>query len=84
MTERKNMTGALFKNTKKEKDTHPDYTGQALIHGQEFWISAWLKEGASGKYFSFAFKPKENNRGTEPPKQDAFGLSDDEQDRIPF
>jgi hypothetical protein len=84
MSERKNMTGALFKNTKKETDSHPEYTGPALIHGQEFYVSAWINDGPKGKYMSLKFKPKEATRGTEPAKQDAFGLSDDEQDRIPF
>jgi len=53
-------TGSLFKNEKKDKDTHPDYTGNAMIEGREFWISAWLKTGKNGtKFFSFAFKPKD-------------------------
>ena len=38
-------TGTLFKNDRKELDTHPDYNGKALISGVEYWISAWIKVG---------------------------------------
>lgn len=59
MTERKDNSGALFKNDRKEKDTHPDFNGSALINGVEMYISGWKKEGAKGEYFSLAFKPKQ-------------------------
>lgn len=52
--------GALFKNTKKEKDTHPDYQGDAVLpDGTSVWLSAWLKTGERGKYLSVAMKVKE-------------------------
>ena len=49
-------TGALFKNDKREKDTHPHYRGDCTIHGKKFWVSAWIKEGQKGKYMSLAFR----------------------------
>jgi len=55
----KDNSGALFKNDRKEQDSHPDYNGKALISGVEYWISAWIKEGKTGKFFSFSFKPKD-------------------------
>jgi hypothetical protein len=54
-----NMSGVLFKNERKTKETHPGYQGSCEIDGVEMWISAWVKEGKNGKFFSLAFKPKD-------------------------
>jgi hypothetical protein len=62
----KENSGSLFKNEKREKDTHPHMTGTALIGGVEYWVSAWTKEGEKGRWQSLAFKPKEQPQ--EPPK----------------
>ena len=35
--------GALFKNERKEAETHADYRGSINVGGTDFWISAWLK-----------------------------------------
>lgn len=60
-------SGALFKNDRKEKETQPDYTGQALINGVDYWMDAWMKEAESGrKYMSFSFKPKEAKQAEKP------------------
>ena len=58
--EPRNNSGAIFKNERKEKDTHPDYRGNARIEGVDYEISAWVKEakGSGKKYFSLAIKPK--------------------------
>lgn len=69
------LRGVLFKNDRKQKDTHADYTGNCQIEGRKYWISAWLKEGQKGKFFSFSFKPADGppaapraNSGTAAPQ----------------
>jgi hypothetical protein len=85
-------SGSLFKNERKDKDTHPDYTGNGMIDGREYWFSAWIKKDRNGKSFmSLAFKPKEEQKpapkadpistGRLPPKQSI--MPDDDGD-IPF
>ncbi len=54
-----NMSGVLFKNDRRTKDTQPTHTGNCEIEGTEYWISAWVKEGKKGKFFSLAFKAKD-------------------------
>lgn len=84
----KDMSGNLFKNNKKEKETHPDYRGEVMINGEKLSISAWLKEGKAGKYMSLSFqtpwvKPEEKS---EPKNRDAFkaAAATDFDNDIPF
>lgn len=60
--EQKDNSGSLFKNDRKEKDTHPDYKGTVKIGGVEYWQSAWVKEVNGRKYFSQSFTPKEQTK----------------------
>lgn len=79
--EQKPNTGALFKNDKRESDTHPNAKGSALIDGVEYWISAWTNEAKSGgKYQSLKFSRKDENRAPNPGPQDEDGFDDP----IPF
>ena len=58
--EHKPNTGSIFKNDKKEKDTHADYKGSALIDGVDYWISCWINETKDGqKYLKFSFDAKD-------------------------
>ncbi|MCY1218453.1 hypothetical protein D9M72_304020 [compost metagenome] len=60
--EKRDLTGTLFKNDKREKDSHPHATGSCVIDGVEYWVSAWTKDGQKGKFQSLAFKRKEERR----------------------
>jgi hypothetical protein len=60
--EQKDNSGTLFKNDRREKDSHPHATGTALIDGVEYWISAWTKDGQKGRFQSLSFKRKEPKR----------------------
>jgi hypothetical protein len=50
--EMKDGNFSLFKNNRKEKETHPDYAGSIMINGKEHYLNAWLKDGKNGKFFS--------------------------------
>lgn len=66
-------SGALFKaDAKKKADNpkRPDYEGSAEVDGVDYWISAWIKEGKSGKFMSLSFKPKEQRRNNRAPGDD--------------
>lgn len=90
--EKKDMTGTLFKNDKREKDSHPNATGTAIIGGVEYWVSAWTKDGAKGKFQSLSFKPKEGRRDEikrdaerrEPDRNSYGDFHNDLTDEIPF
>lgn len=86
-----NLRGVLFKNDRKEKDSHPDYKGQAEVEGEEYWLSAWIKEGNKGKFMSLSFTAKDqpkNPPAREPQKQSRDqqrgNYGDQADDDIPF
>ena len=81
--EKRDNSGVLFKNNKKEKDTHADYEGNCTVNGQEMWMNAWLKKDKNGNTFmSFSFKPKKLPAGT--PARHEDPVQRDRDDRIPF
>ena len=58
--ETKPNSGSLFRNDKKETDSHPDYKGSGIIDGVDYWLDSWINTSNAGvKYMSLKFKPKE-------------------------
>lgn len=88
--EKRDMSGTLFKNDKREKDTHPHATGSCIIDGVEYWVNAWTKDGQKGKFQSLAFKRKDERREEIKREADRPGSSYGQQpddfgsDEIPF
>lgn len=81
-----NMTGALFKNDKGGNEKRPDYKGSAEIEGVQYWVSAWIREGAKGKFMSMKYERKEQQSAAPKPQAAAvpsagYGAVDD---GIPF
>lgn len=80
MTYDNTNSGALFKNDKGDNEKWPDYKGKINVNGEDFWLSAWLKEGKSGKFFSLSVKPMEAKAQGKATKR----AVDDMEDSIPF
>ena len=59
--EQKDNELVLFKNDRKETDRHADLSGQGLVAGKEYWISAWKNTSKAGKdYFKIRLQLKDS------------------------
>lgn len=82
--EQKDMSGSLFKNDKKEKDSHPNAKGTAKIDGVEYWVSAWTKKDKNGNpWQSLSFKRKDDAKPQPERKTERAAHPDDDSD-LPF
>ena len=79
------LTGILSRNDRKEKDTHPDFKGNATINGVDYWIDAWTqerKDGSGRKFFKLKFKAKDQQQANGGARKPA--AAEDINDDIPF
>jgi hypothetical protein len=85
--------GSIWRNEKKETDTHPDFTGSLNVAGVDYWVSAWKRKedaGPKAPALSFSVKPKEARQerpacgggGQSPPSRGDF--RDDDLEDVPF
>jgi hypothetical protein len=73
-------TGSLFRVPEKDKPEDRDYSGQANIGGELYWVSGWVKESKQGKkYLALKYKPQAE-RQTAPRRS----LKEDLGDEISF
>ncbi len=72
-------SGILFRNKDKESEKHPDYKGNLTVGGEEFWLSAWIKEGNKGKFMTLSVTPKNKDKADA-----AAGKRVELSDEIPF
>jgi hypothetical protein len=83
-------SGLLARNQRKEKDTHPDYSGSVNVDGVEYWLSAWLKTGKDGsklagqKFFSLSLRRKDGQPAAAPTPAVPVPAAPDFDDDIPF
>jgi uncharacterized protein (DUF736 family) len=82
--ETKELSGSFFTNKRREKPTHPDFTGEAKIEGKLYWVSAWQKTDKNGNpWFSFSLKEKDFKPAINA-AQSALPVKDDLADEVPW
>ena len=81
MENRKDNSGVLFKNDKIENERSPNYKGNITVDGKDYWLSAWVKEGKSGKFMGLAVSPKEEANTSSPKKKSSIEDMDED---LPF
>jgi len=82
MMDKKDNSGVLFKNDKKETGNHPDYKGNITVGGKDYWLSAWVKEGKAGKFMGLAVSPKEEYKAK--PSERSKATNFDNAEDLPF
>ena len=86
MSNTRDNSGALFRNDRKEKDTHADYRGSLTVAGVDYWLDAWLNKDKNGNtYMGVKVKPKD--APADPPACGGAkpgGKPGDDLDAIPF
>jgi hypothetical protein len=79
--EKRDNSGVLFKSDNRDNERAPHYKGNITVDGKDYWLSAWIKEGKSGKFMGLALSPKEQQA---PQKTKPKGSGFDDFEDAPF
>lgn len=79
--ELKDGQGNLFKNDKGDNAKRPDYRGELRVGGKTYRLSAWLKDGAKGKFMSISAQTDDQVQAAPRP---APARAADPDDAVPF
>jgi hypothetical protein len=85
--QQRDNSGSLFINQRKEKETHPDFTGklkigadllEAIRSGEEVQISGWKNKTKNGDTWLSLSVQAVRKKEDAPPRQQQARLDDDE------
>lgn len=78
--------GAVFKNRRKEQDTHPDWRGDITTpDGKKWEISMWERVTRNGDaYYSVGMREFREPPPRQEPRREAPAQKQDAPDEIPF
>ena len=81
--ETRENSGSMFKNTRKERETHADMTGEINVNGKLYWINGWRKVDRNGNpWLSLSVREKQPRGDVAPtPTGEVKDILDDD---IPF
>jgi hypothetical protein len=65
MPEKRDNSGVLSRNSRKERPSQPDFTGTIRVSGKDYWLSAWKKENDRGAFLSLAVQPRDSTPAAE-------------------
>ena len=69
--ENKDMSGVLFPVENKQSDKHPNLTGNVIIKGEKFYLSAWTNTSKNGnKYISLKANAEQKKQDNTPTQND--------------
>lgn len=80
----KTSSGVLFKNMRKQQDTHPDYTGSWVNEqGVECYLDGYINESKNGNKYIKLRVGKPKDQAVKPKAAPARGFDSKDED-IPF
>lgn len=76
-------SGALFKNNRRQKDTHPEFTGKLNVGGVDYYLNGWRK-APEGKEAFISLSVKKIEAKTDAPASAPKVVAPALDDEVPF